>query len=111
MILVLLLCHWLGDFFLQTSWMAMNKSTSWRALAWHVFFYSMPFMILLPRGSLLFILVNALLHLLTDALTSQLTGYLSRTKSPWFFTAHGFDQLIHATCLILTWQLLYSSGM
>lgn len=106
--LLLLLCHWIGDFLLQSGWMALNKSRDWRALAVHVGAYCVPFLGLglLGYDVRVFVLVNALLHLLTDAMTSQATGWLGSRKSPWFFTAIGLDQFIHAACLWYTMPLL-----
>lgn len=74
-LLVLLTLHTVGDFVLQSDWMALNKSKSWRALLWHTGVYSTVF---LPFG-LGFTIITFILHTLQDAITSRITGKL------WFF--------------------------
>jgi hypothetical protein len=36
----LLIAHLIGDYLFQTSWIAANKSTNWKALSIHVFIYT-----------------------------------------------------------------------
>lgn len=126
--LALLVAHFLGDFILQTDWMAINKSKRWDALSAHAFVYSMCF---LPWG-ITFALATFASHYATDAVTSRITSKLwffrmepgiweqadyavpkhGRTlvnpwtprggNRHWFFVVIGLDQLIHATTLALT---------
>lgn len=42
------LCHMIGDYVLQSDWMAMNKTGSWRVAAVHVLCYGLPFLALRP---------------------------------------------------------------
>lgn len=131
--LYLIIIHFIGDFFFQTDDMAVNKSKSNYWLAVHVFTYTL----ILAVGSFFifnnqysnivwlrfdltfFIVINALLHWVTDFFTSRLTSYLYQKseKHPterflfnswrhWFFTAIGIDQVIHYTCLFLTYQYI-----
>ena len=41
-----LLCHWLGDYPLQSSYMALNKYQSKRAATIHAIAYTLPFLLL-----------------------------------------------------------------
>lgn len=54
-----------------------------------------------------FAVVNAALHFFIDAITSRLTARLwAKGQVHNFFVLVGLDQLLHATCLILTLPLL-----
>lgn len=125
--------HFLGDFLLQSDWMALNKSKSWLALYLHVLVYSLCF---LPFG-MAFVGITFLLHFLTDAITSRITSRLwfiehlpmgdglikvlrstygyevnpfvasFNNKRHWFFVVIGLDQLIHFACLALAYSLTF----
>lgn len=122
-LLALLVAHFIGDFLLQSDWMATQKSKNADALLAHTGIYSLCF---LPWG-LMFVLLTFLTHTLTDYATSQLTSALwffrqeaedgcdpplqtrwvyVAGRRHWFFVVIGFDQLIHAATLALTlWSL------
>lgn len=103
--LLLLVTHFVGDFLLQSDWMALNKSKRWDALFVHVSVYTTCFL-WVPHLDAFFFLTFAS-HFLTDAITSRLTARLwQANERHWFFVTIGFDQLIHATTLALTWQYL-----
>lgn len=128
MILGLLFSHLIGDFFLQSDWMALNKSKNWLALLFHVVVYSICFLWLGPK----FALMTAGFHFLTDAITSRITSklwfidlkripeprlsweldyeYLAHInhKRHWFFVAIGADQFIHYGTLL--WTVKYLIG-
>jgi len=121
----LMTLHFVGDFLLQSDWMALNKSTYWRALLLHTTIYSLCF----ANYGLSFVAITFLTHTLTDAVTSRITSelwfinltpyddcgecrmtmaqneYLA-TVTNWkrhcFFVAIGADQLIHMWTLYLT---------
>jgi hypothetical protein len=40
-LLVMLTLHFIGDFLLQSDWMALNKSKNWDALSQHVLVYAL----------------------------------------------------------------------
>lgn len=126
--LILVIIHFVGDFFLQNDSMAINKSKSTLWLLAHVLVYY----VVLACGTFLFLdfrdfdalmnfsLVNWGLHFITDFFTSRLTSYLYMRgeNNPkelfllnswrhWFFTAIGFDQVIHYACLFLTYQYFF----
>lgn len=98
-IILVLFLHWIGDFVLQSDWMAKNKSKSNKVLLIHTSVYCLP---LLWFGWK-FALINMALHTVTDFFTSRATSKLYASgKIHWFFVVIGFDQFIHTTCLILT---------
>ena len=100
----LLILHFLGDFVLQSDWMAINKSKNWIALGIHCTVYSLVFA---PFYGLTFAGITFATHFITDALTSRLTSKLFQAgERHWFFVAIGGDQLIHAITLALTLRLL-----
>lgn len=131
---LLLVAHFVGDFLCQTDWMAVNKSKRLDALATHVAAYCAVLagfvgaydMHQLAVPWLVFVLVNGVLHFVTDAVTSRITSrlwFLGLTPSPdlqphadglyklqgnrhWFFVVIGADQLIHAVTLIATAEWL-----
>jgi len=131
----LVVAHFVGDFILQSDWMAIQKSKRWDALTLHVLLYSLCF---LPWG-LHFFLLTYLTHFITDAITYRVTSklwfveliptmrpYRSPSRNSvslhydmmfpfdarvlptrhWFFVMIGFDQLVHMVTLSWTLQLL-----
>lgn len=111
-LLFLLTIHFVADFILQTDWMAVNKSKDWSALFTHVWTYSLMFLLAITtvKGlwiGLMFFGLTFLTHAITDAITSRITSYLwGKGDRHNFFVVIGFDQLIHAWTLALTWSYL-----
>ena len=88
--------HFLGDFILQSHWMAVNKSKRWDALGVHCIIYGAT---LIPIG-IMFAASNGIAHFVVDAVTSRITASLwVRQQWHWFFVVVGADQLIHYICL------------
>jgi|SRR5579859_1791855 len=129
--LALLWVHWIADFVLQTHWQASNKSKNMEALARHVGTYTVVLafatpMIFIgaPLGRMwLFVMLNAVLHLATDFVTSRISSKLFMAEfeidpmatglmmkkdfNPhYFFVVIGFDQLIHQATLAWTMMAL-----
>ncbi len=103
--IVLLACHFVADFILQSDWMAQNKSKDWGALALHVVIYSACFL-WCPHPAVFFAVTFGT-HFCTDAITSRINSRLWQAKRVhWFFVGVGGDQLIHAATLALTWSYL-----
>jgi len=128
LVLQIVFAHWVSDFVLQSHWMATNKSKNWRALLAHVATYTASMTVLMfimallladtvikfnmingiilamtPTAYMAWILLNGMLHLITDAVTSRITYKLwGRSKMHDFFVVVGFDQMIHYTCLFVT---------
>jgi hypothetical protein len=44
-ILIGILCHFLGDYFIQTDWMAQEKTKYWSPAIWHGVTYGVPFLV------------------------------------------------------------------
>lgn len=105
----LLATHWVADFVCQTSWQATNKSKNNIALGCHVLTYTgvlaiasfLLFGFTLP--AVCFVVLNGLLHFVTDYITSRISSKLY-AKQDWhnFFVIVGMDQLIHQITLALT---------
>jgi hypothetical protein len=114
--LIFLAVHFLADFVFQTSQMATNKSKSIKWLSIHVLTYtgvsSLSAGFIFFKTQHLFVaaswlLLNGILHFITDFFTSKWTSSLwAKNNMRGFFTVIGFDQLIHQVCLIGTYFYL-----
>ncbi len=117
--ITILSIHWFCDFVTQTRWQAENKSKNNEALGAHVLTYMFYFWVLLyilhffrnsftNDGVALYVVVNGVLHWITDYITSRCTSYFYAKKDiHTFFVVIGIDQLIHTTTLLATVPLLY----
>lgn len=104
-ILIILVVHFVADFVLQSHWMAINKSKSWKALLTHTAIYSCIWIVIIPNWK--FILITFISHTLIDAITSRINTKLWKEgKIHQFFVMIGFDQLLHYTQLFLTLYFL-----
>lgn len=132
---VLLAVHWLGDFFLQSHWMSINKSKRLDALSLHVGIYTVVLffgagLIFGPQPGLAivkFAALNGALHFATDYLTSRWSSRLWGQAFPWnglapvvsyppqhkpihnFFVVIGVDQFIHQITLAATMAWLLAN--
>ena len=98
-IILLFWIHFIADFFLQNTYMAMNKSESVKALSLHCLVYSLPFICFGWK----FALLAGVLHFPIDYITSKITSMLyTERQYHWFFVVIGFDQAIHMTVLYKT---------
>jgi len=115
----ILLVHWIADFLLQTRHMASRKSESNYYLNFHVTIYSFTTIVLwvlflLTIGVhitkfrvLLSFVVTFVTHWATDYLTSRQTSkFYNAENYKGFFDMVGFDQLIHALTLFLTYNYI-----
>lgn len=99
----ILFAHFVGDFVLQSDWMARNKSKSWAALSWHILVYTLCFV---PFG-VVYAVVNGLVHMAVDAVTSRMSSKLwQQGRVHDFFVVVGADQMIHVMTLLGTYELL-----
>ena len=120
-LLAILFTHWVSDFLMQTRWQADNKSKNLWALTSHVLNYAIGFFLLLGTWLMVmkptentfycvvgYVFINAVFHWITDFFTSKATSYLWRQKDVHgFFCMIGFDQFVHAFCLIVTYNLVF----
>ena len=122
LIVILFVLHFLCDFLFQSRWMAENKGKNVLALSLHVLIYSLVLFIGLYsyreivgpnilslvdqiKGDQLlwFVVINFLLHFVTDLTTSQFTRYFwEKNDKHKFFAVIGFDQCVHQICLMIT---------
>lgn len=110
-LLLIFLLHLVGDFVIQTRWMARNKSSDYAVLLVHAVVYGL---VLLPFG-IFYAWINAVLHGCTDGITSRATKFFwARFKESgkpideWkTFLIMGLDQFVHAACLILTYSWMF----
>jgi len=115
----LIIAHFIADFLCQTREMGVNKSHSLKWLlahilvytsiitacsfgAWYVYEISVSYLTVLQ-----FCMINGLLHLVTDFTTSKASSYFYKhDKLGLFWWTIGFDQMIHAICLLYTFDKL-----
>jgi hypothetical protein len=127
-IIIILVGHYVSDFLCQSRYHARRKSTSIKVLTEHVFIYStmsLCFYISLVaaiiimnnellqlstiNGALMFYIITFVTHWITDFCTSRWTKYLFSQNKEWkFFAVIGFDQLIHVSTLLLTYEYILS---
>jgi len=109
-ILLILFAHFVADFICQTDEMAINKSKSNVSLTAHVLAYSLAMIVILfwfyPGLPIInWLIFNGALHWVTDYFTSRLNAYIwKKEMRHWFFVGIGADQMIHFTCLLLTYK-------
>lgn len=117
--ILLLFCHFVADFLFQTDEMATKKSKSLYWLGEHVIAYILVmFNILLPvlilcgepvYKIITFVLLNGVLHFITDYFTSKQTSKLhAKGDIHNFFVVIGLDQFIHTSTLILTYNYIFN---
>ena len=99
--------HFIGDFGLQSRWMAENKSKNYKALLAHGLVYTLflSFMMGLPFGyaGILYGLFNGVIHTMIDAISSRLSSAAWRSgKIGRFWKIIGADQCIHQVVLIMS---------
>lgn len=105
----ILIGHWIFDFFLQTKWMAENKSSSNDALFRHIMVYTIGLALIAVANIeyldllLTWVVINAAVHYFIDYCTSRATKLLAEQKN-WhdFFVVIGADQLLHYITLVGT---------
>ena len=101
--LVLLMCHFIGDYYLQWNQLIQLKKTSFLYLLLHVLIYVLPFMgsVLLFGYNLIewvsFLLVIFVSHMLIDMGKKYLDKWLSDKK--YIFMNFCIDQLLHIAVL------------
>lgn len=111
-LLTIMTAHWVADFILQPTKLAIEKGKSLVALCSHTYVYTIAMLFLcLPltmfgvpdEKYLLFILVNGLLHGLVDYFTSRFRNKVyNEEDNHMFFVLVGLDQLLHLAILFTT---------
>ncbi len=94
--LKLIWCHCLADFFMQTDKVACKKSTDYRVMLQHCAIYTLPF---IYWGWVVAVIIFVS-HLLIDTISSHYTSYFHRKcNRSAFFKTIGIDQAAHLTVL------------
>lgn len=102
-IIIILFFHFFADFICQTHDMGTRKSEEPKILFLHGAIYTIPFIFINP----LYAIINGLLHIGVDNVTSKWTKKLyAKQQYHWFFTVIGFDQMIHVMTLFSTYIIL-----
>jgi hypothetical protein len=112
--------HWIGDFVCQPRWVAENKSKNFFALLLHGLIYTTILaggtILVVPNSTplyqdpwMMWLGMNAILHLIVDFFTSKVTAQMWEAKKIYgFFTVVGLDQFLHAASLIATTRIFLS---
>ena len=101
-LLLIIWIHFIVDFALQSDKMAKLKSSSNYWLGVHILIYTLPWIFF----GWWFALINGAAHFMTDYYTSRLTKKLyAKGETHWFFVVIGFDQAVHLSTLVITYQL------
>lgn len=112
----LLFIHWIGDYRFQYKNMALGKGKSLYWLTIHVLIY----LLILTIGVFIlyflmnfefikvckFLIVNGLLHWITDFFTSRLANYYRERNDDRHYWVSGFDQFIHSSTLLYTYDTI-----
>ena len=69
-LLIWLACHFVGDFAFQSTWMSVEKGTSWEINFYHCATYTAVF-VLFARPSLLAIMLLLVTHYIIDTLKAR----------------------------------------
>lgn len=129
LIILIFFFHWVGDFVLQSNWMATQKATNLFALMTHVLEYSTMWLILtilyimvataflfapasyIVGAPLLIFFITFISHFAIDFVTSKVNRKLSaigKREDNYhnLFVSIGFDQFLHLSQLIITFYLI-----
>lgn len=112
---VLIVCHFIGDFVMQSDKDAKGKSTSFKCLINHTGTYTAPFvvagMFFYDHETIaIFTFITFVAHTITDYFTSKLNSRLWKAGNMHnYFVAIGFDQTLHYIQLFATYYFLIKS--
>lgn len=116
-LIAIIICHTIGDFFIQTRKQAENKSKSLSALNSHIFTYTLCLAILMSGYAIFinkelnyldmiaFAILSGTLHFFVDLITSKFTSHFYKTNNKWFFRTLGIDQALHLIMLFYVFAL------
>lgn len=127
-VMAILLAHYLGDFVMQSHWMASNKSRSTMALLSHVVVYTLVVCVVLMFATSLcedylrepdvmyafgnFAILTFASHLVVDYATAPVNSALYKSEAHHeFFVVVGADQVVHLGQLLLTYQFFVSPAL
>ena len=88
----LMACHMLGDYVLQSDFLAKSKGTNWWHLLAHCVLYSLPFAVAFGFDWRVLVLLAA--HVVIDAM-----------KARWHVIDYATDQMGHISLLLILYSL------
>ena len=113
-IIILVLMHVFGDFFLQGNKLSKLKALKMPFLLEHVGIYTGIFLILSPLilgltilQGILFSLLNGSLHLLIDSITGKYKLKYIETDEKKYIITVAIDHTLHIVILIASYMLLF----
>ena len=113
-IIILVLMHVFGDFFLQGIKLSKLKALKIPYLLKHVGIYTMAFLILSPLilgltilQGIAFSLLNGSIHLLIDSITGKYKMKYIETDESKYITIVVIDHTLHIVILIASYMLLF----
>ena len=98
-----LLAHLVGDYILQSHWMAMEKVKRWEPASWHGFAYTFPFLFLTTSFPRLLIIGGT--HAIIDRY--RLANWIARIKN-WDFTQTGYPE--ETPVWLTTWLMIIADN-
>ena len=117
-IIILILMHLVGDFFLQGQKLSKLKALKLPYLVEHVGIYTLLFIVLSPvllgltfLQGLVFSLLNGSLHFIIDYFTGKFKAKYIDAKESKFLTTIGIDHTLHIIILIVSYIYLYPNAI
>lgn len=117
-IIILIIMHAIGDFFLQGRKLSSLKSLKMSALLEHVGIYTLLFIVLSPLAlgltfiqGLEFSLINGSLHFGIDYFTGKLKQKYLNTSESNYIAVIGIDNTLHILILVATYIYLFPDAM
>jgi hypothetical protein len=117
-IIIIILLHTIGDFFLQGSKLSRLKAIKLPYLFEHVGIYTLLFVVLSPvllgltfLQGLAFSFLNGFLHLVIDYFTGKFKTKYHETDESRYIAAVGIDHTLHVIILILTYIYLFPDAI
>jgi len=113
-IIILVLLHIIADFFLQGTKLSQRKRLQLPALFEHVGIYLLTFVAFSAVtlsisfvNSILFSLLNAVLHLAVDYVTGKLKSTYWKVNESRYLSIVAIDQTLHIVILISTFMAMF----
>jgi len=117
-IIIIILMHTIGDFFLQGSKLSRLKAIKLPYLFEHVGIYTLLFIVISPLvlgltflQGLVFSLLNGFLHLIIDYFTGKFKSKYIETNESKYLATIGLDHTLHIVLLIATYIYLYPTAL
>lgn len=117
-IIILIIMHAIGDFFLQGSKLSSLKALKMNALFEHVGIYTFVFIVLSPLAlgltflqGVLFSLLNGSLHLGIDYFTGKLKQKYLNTSESKYIAVIGIDTTLHILILVASYIYLFPDSI